>query len=146
LTVICALMTAGVFALFDVLVQKWSPAWGASRFLPLLAWLVALYSLVLVRFFSAPLRTVPREGWTWLLFGAGVLAVQSVIFIYAVARFGDATAANVVYNARGMWTVMAVWLVGHWFMNREQGLGVAVLRRRLAGAGVMSSSILLVLV
>jgi drug/metabolite transporter (DMT)-like permease len=146
LTIVCALVTAAVFALFDVLVQKWSPAWGASRFLPLLALLVVVYSMVLVRFFSAPLRTVPRAGWSWLLFGAAVLAVQSVIFIFAVARFGDATAANVVYNARGMWTVMAVWLVGHWFMNREQDLAVAVLRRRLAGAALMSSSIVLVLV
>jgi drug/metabolite transporter (DMT)-like permease len=146
LTVVCALVTAWVFALFDVLVQKWSPAWGSSRFLPLLAFLVALYSLVLVRFFSAPLRAVPREGWSWLLFGAGVLAVQSVIFIFAVARFGDATAANVVYNLRGMWTVLAVWWVGHWFLNREQQLARAVLGRRLAAAALMSSSILLVLV
>jgi drug/metabolite transporter (DMT)-like permease len=146
LTVACALVTAGLYALFDVLVQKWSPAWGAGRFLPLLACLVAVYSLVLVRFFNVSLRTVPREGWNWLLSGAGVLAVQSVIFIFAVAQFGDATAANVVYNARGMWTVLAVWLVGHWFMNREQELATSVLRRRLAGAAVMSSSIVLVLV
>jgi drug/metabolite transporter (DMT)-like permease len=145
LTVTCALVTAALFALFDVLVQKWSPAWGASRFLPMLALLVAVYSLALFRFFSAPLGTVRREAWPWLLTGAGVLALQSVVFIFAVAKYGDATAANVVYNARGMWTVMAVWLVGHWFRNREQELSVAVLRRRLAGAALMSGSIFLVL-
>jgi drug/metabolite transporter (DMT)-like permease len=146
LTILCALVSAVVFALFDVLVQQWSPGWGATRFLPLLAGMVAAYSVVLVRFFSAPLGKVPRGAWPWLLTGAGILAVQSVIFIFAVARFGDATAANVVYNARGFWTVVAVWLVGHWFVNREQGLETRVLRRRLVGAAVMSASIVLVLI
>jgi drug/metabolite transporter (DMT)-like permease len=145
-TVLYALVTALAFALFDVLVQKWSPGWGAQRFLPLLALLVAVYSLVLFRFFSAPLRMVPSGAWPWLLTGAGVLAVQSVAFIFTVARFGDATAANVVYNARGLWTVVAVGWVGHWFQNREQELGWGILRWRLAGAGLMSGSIVLVLV
>jgi drug/metabolite transporter (DMT)-like permease len=146
LTILCALASAAMFALFDVLVQKWSPAWGATRFLPLLAGLVAAYSLVLVRFFSAPLGKVSHHAWPWLLTGAGLLALQSVVFIYAVAQYGDATAANVVYNARGFWTVAAVWLVGHWFSNREQALATGILRRRLIGAAVMSASILLVLI
>lgn len=145
LTILCASVSAGVFALFDVLVQKWSPVWGAGGFLPLLVMLVAAYSLVLFPLFRAPLREVPSGAWRWLMPGAGLLAVQSVTFIFAVARFGDATAANVVYNARGLWTVLAVWLVGHWFRNREQELGVGVLGRRLAGAAVMGGSILLVL-
>jgi hypothetical protein len=37
-----------------------------------------------------------------------------------------------------------VWLIGHWFANEEQRLSPAVLRSRLAGAGLMLAAIALV--
>jgi len=58
--------------------------------------------------------------------------------------FGDATAMNVVYSARGVWSVAAVWLIGHWFANTEAQLGGGVFRGRLAGALLMTSAIVLV--
>jgi len=44
-----------------------------------------------------------------------------------------------------LWSVLAVWWVGHWFRNEEQALGAAVLRSRLAGAGLMLAAIALVM-
>jgi hypothetical protein len=58
--------------------------------------------------------------------------------------FHDATAANVLYSSRGLWSVVAVWAIGHWFSNREQHLGAAVLRWRLAGALLMLVAVVLV--
>lgn len=143
-TVLSAAVSAGCFALADVLVQKWAPAWGVTRFLPVMFGAVAVMSAGLIPFFSAPLRAVPRAAWGWLAGGCGLLTLQAGSLTYALGVFGDATAVNIVYSARGLWSVAAVWLIGHWFSNEEQRLAPAVLRSRLAGAGLMLAAISLV--
>ena len=144
-TILYAGSSATMFAIFDVLVQKWSPAWGLGRFLPVMLGFTALFSFVFVPFFHAPLREVPRTAWPWLLGGCGFIGLQSVVFVSTIAQFGAATTANVIYSSRGLWSVLAVWAIGHWFANREQHLGATVLRWRLAGAVLMMAAIALVL-
>ncbi|MEI6535432.1 MAG: DMT family transporter, partial [Verrucomicrobiaceae bacterium] len=68
------------FALVDVLVKEWSPAWGVGRFLPLVIGMGAILSFALMPFFKAPLRSIPRPVWRWLIPGALLMGVQSIIF------------------------------------------------------------------
>ena len=69
------------------------------------------------------------------------------MLILTLAKFGDATAVNVVYSARGLWSVVFVWVFGHWFGNRErEEEGAAVFRNRLIGASLVATAILLALV
>jgi drug/metabolite transporter (DMT)-like permease len=143
-TVLMAGLAAVCFALTDVLTQKWAPAWGVGRFLPLMFGAVAGLSVVLIPFFNAPLRAVPRAAWGWLAGGSVLLAMQAASMAYVLGVFGDATAVNIVYSSRGLWSVAAVWLVGHWFANEEQTLAPAVLRSRLIGAVLMLAAISLV--
>lgn len=145
-TVVMAGSAAAAFALFDVLVQKWTPTWGAGRFLPVMFGTLATFSLALIPFFRSPLRTISRAGWSWLLPGAVVLALQAAGMAYGIGVYGDATAMNVVYASRGLWSVVAVWLIGHWFSNEERNVGGTVLRGRLVGASLMLVAIALVLV
>ena len=144
-TVLLALLAAAAYALFDVLVQKWSPAWGAGRFLPIMFGFTALISTAFVPLFREPLRAIPRDAWPWLGAGAVFIALQAFFLVSAIAIFGDATAINVIYSSRGLWSVAAVWLVGHWFENTEQQLGSRVLRQRLAGAALMTAAIIVTL-
>jgi len=137
---------AGAFAIFDVLVQKWGPAWGAGRLLPCIFWINALLSFGLVFRFSAPLSKVPVPAWKWLIGGSVLLGVQSITFVSTLAIFGKATTANIIYASRGLLSVLLVWAVGHWFKNSEQHLGAHVLRWRLIGALLMLSAIVLVVV
>jgi len=145
-TIVAALVAALAFASCDVLLQKWAPAWGVGRYLPLMFGFVAVLSFGLIPVFSAPLRAVGRPAWPWLLGGAFMLAVQAAGIGYTIGRFGDVTAVNIVYSSRGLWSVLAVWWIGHWFHNDEQTLGGAVLRLRLWGAALMLAAIGLVLV
>ena len=148
-TSLWALASAGCYALFDVLVQKWSPAWGAGRFLPAMAAIAALPALAVWPVASAArrdkplLRAASRAAWPWLAGGAFCMAIQAVLITGAVAIFGDATAVNVVYSARGLWAVVAVMVVGHWFRNEERLLGPVVLRARLCGAAMMTVAIVI---
>lgn len=144
-TICYAGMSAAAFALFDVLVQKWSPAWGAGRFLPAIFWFVAAFSVVLIPLFSAPVSAISRAAWPWLISGCVLIGAQSLMFVMVIVEFRNATATNVVYSTRGFWSVVVVWAVGHWFANREQYAGTSVLGWRLAGALLMTAAIVLVM-
>ncbi len=144
-TVVLAAGAAVAFALSDVLVQKWAPEVGPGRFLPIMFGGLAVFSLGLIPFFNAPLCSMPAAAWPWLLSGSVLLALQAAGMAWTLATHGDATAANVIYSSRGLWSVVLVWLVGHWFGNAEGKLPAAVLRRRFAGASLMLLAIGLVL-
>lgn len=146
ITFIAGGIGAVAFAVFDVLVQKWGPTWGAGRLLPCIFWINALLSFGLIFRFSAPLSKIPCKAWPWLAGGSALLGVQSITFVSTLAVFGKATNANIVYASRGLLSVALVWMVGHWFQNAEQHLGAKVMRWRLAGAMLMLSAIVLVVV
>lgn len=137
---------AVAFAIFDVLVQKWGPYWGVGRLLPCIFWINALLSFGLIFRFSAPLTAIRPQAWPWLAGGSALLGTQSIIFVSTLAVFGKATSANIVYASRGLLSVVLVWVIGHWFMNAEQHLGPKVMRWRMAGALLMMSAIVLVVV
>ncbi len=137
-------LAAAAFALFDVLVQKWSPAWGAGRFLPVMMGFVAVFSTLLLPLGWKAGERIPTEAWRPLILGAILIGVQGVLLIAAVAIFAKATRVNVVYSARGLWSVLAVWWVGHWFGNSERHQGSAVFRTRLVGATLLLFAIVMV--
>lgn len=143
-TILASGLAAAAFAVFDMLVQLWSPAWGLGRFLPLTMAAAGLFSFAFVPRFRAPLSAIPGQAWRWLLGGTIAMALQSVMFVSTVAQWGNAPTANVLYSSRGLCSVLLVWLVGHWVQSREQHLGRAIFAWRLAGATLMLSAIGLV--
>jgi len=145
-TVALAASSALAFAFCDVLVQRFTPAWGPGRFLPVMFGLVGLFSFGLIPVFAAPLRTVPRAAWAWLLPGAVLLAMQAAGMAFTLGVHGRATVANVLYSTRGLWSVLAIGLLGAWLGTAgERKLPPEVFRRRLWGAGLMMAAVALVL-
>lgn len=134
------------FAMFDVLMQKWAPLWGAGRLVPLVMGLGALFSIGFIPLFQQPLWRIPGPAWKPLLAGSACISGQGILLILTVAIFGDSTAVNVVYSCRSLWMVLVVWWIGHWFRNAEQDLGSRVLGWRLAGAGLMSLAVIIAVV
>lgn len=145
-TIVCAALAAATYAIFDVLVQRWSPAWGVGRFVPLTMAAAGLFSCAFIPRFRAPLSTISRPTWRWLFAGTATMAAQSLLFVYTIAQWGHAAAANVIYSSRGLWSVLLVWQVGHWVQNREQHLGHRILAWRFAGATFMMAAIVLVFI
>jgi len=143
-TIFLAVLAAASYALFDVLVQKWSPAWGAGRFLPIMMVFVALFSLPLQALgkYSNPSLDAPSaSAGKWLAGGAACFALQVGMFVSSIALYGNAAVANVLYSSRGLWSVLAVWLVGHWFANRERHYAPRVLAWRFVGAVLLMAAI-----
>jgi drug/metabolite transporter (DMT)-like permease len=147
-TILLAGLGATGYACFDVLVQKWSPLWGTGRLLPLAMICAAAYSIPLRRLESrgnAANREKSQTYAPWLAAGAICFAVQGLMFMSAISIYRQATSANVLYSSRGLWSVVAVWAIGHWFSNREQHLGARVLAWRLVGAVLLMAAIVMVL-
>jgi drug/metabolite transporter (DMT)-like permease len=149
-TIVLAGLGAASYACFDVLVQKFSPAWGTGRIVPLAMASAAVYSIPLRRFDRAKARVHQasdggRAYTPWLAAGAVCFAVQGLTFISTISIYRQATSANVLYSSRGLWSVVAVWGIGHWFTNREQHLGARVLVWRFIGAILLMAAIVMVL-
>jgi drug/metabolite transporter (DMT)-like permease len=137
-----ALAAAG-FALFDVLVRKWAPAWGVGRFLPIMMGMVSLSALAQLALFHRSMGGAPPGARRSLYLGAALMVAQAVSLIGAIGHYANTTTINVVYSARGLWSVLAVWSIGPWFGNREREGGAAVFRARLVGAGLLLSAVVL---
>lgn len=143
-TVWLSLAAASAYALFDVLVMSWAPNWGTGRFLPIVMLMSGLLSLAFL-----PLARKGKAGPGWreqrpLFCGALFIALQALILVSSMATFGDATAINVIYSTRGLWSVLAVWWLGHLFANTERSQGGSVFRARLFGAVCLCASVVLV--
>ncbi|MCE9587431.1 MAG: DMT family transporter [Verrucomicrobia bacterium] len=155
-----SLAAAAVFALTDVLVQRWVPLVGYSRFAPLMFGSVGLFSLVYVpRLMSS--RASFSGGGTlsflvagssfftslpWLLFGALLLAVQALAMYSAIGLFGSATMTNILYGSRCLWSVLLVWVLGAMAGDSLTSQGrVGVMTRRLIGALLLLGAMTLVL-
>jgi drug/metabolite transporter (DMT)-like permease len=145
-TVLSAGSAAACYALFDVLVQKWSPAWGIGTFLPVMMGMVGVFSLPVGFLFPAPLLKLPPLTLKWLVGGGMLFALQSILLVSSIGYFGQATTSNVIYSSRGLLSVAAVMLIGHWFNNAEKELEAAVMTQRFIGAALMFVAILLVLI
>jgi drug/metabolite transporter (DMT)-like permease len=132
---------AAAFALTDSLMQRWIQGVGFGHFAPVMFGTIALLSFGLVPLFSAPLRALPTLTWRWAIGGSAMLALQAMGISYAIGIYREVTKANILYNTRGMWSVVLVWLIGHWFDNAERDHGARVMIRRMIGAPILLSAV-----
>lgn len=133
------------YAAADSAMQAYGSALGYQKMIAGTFSVVMVYSLFLIPRFRGPVSTVSKATWAWLLGGATVWAFQTCLMAYVLSAYGKATVVNVVYSSRGVWAVLLVWAVGHWFANQEQSLGRGVLARRLLGALLLVAAIFAVM-
>jgi drug/metabolite transporter (DMT)-like permease len=142
LTIVMSLASAACFAMFDVLVQRWAPAWGPGRLLPIVFWMVSLMSLAMlpwVQWHEFRDRTVQK-----LLIPASILvSLQALCIIVAVAAFGDAARINVVYSLRGIWGVGLAWGAAMIWGGAEADLRKSAIFMRAFGAVLLTLAVVL---
>jgi drug/metabolite transporter (DMT)-like permease len=145
LGIVFGFLAAALFSLTDVWSQMWAPGWGFGHFAPVVFGTVGVLSFGLIPVFREPLQKMGRVNFAWLLGGATIIGLQVTGVAYSVMVFGAATKVNVLYNTRGVWSVVLVWVFGHWFGNTERSLGHAIFIRRLTGAILLLAAIVLVM-
>ena len=82
---------AASFSMTDVLAQKWAPAWGFTRFAPMMFLTVGVLSLGLIPHFRGSLWELPARTWRWLLPGSVLLGIQAGGVAVSIMTFGQAT-------------------------------------------------------
>ncbi len=144
--VVMALISAAFFALADVLLQRWAPAFGAKTFLAIMSATTGALSL----FAMTLLPKRPPMPWNratqWSLGGSALIAAQSMLMGISLAFFNDAIGVNVIYATRGMWSLAVVALLGPLLGNRERhesgrAYGIRIVAAMLLMAGVVCAVI-----
>lgn len=128
------LSAAVCFASTDVLMQRWVSDWGFGHFAPTMFLTIALLSCGLVPLFSAPISAMPTRSLYAALAGGAVLGLQATGMAFSIATYREVTTTNILYNTRGIWSVLIVWAIGPMFGNLERDHGTRVMLRRLGGA------------
>lgn len=142
LTILLAILAASSFATFDVLVQKWAPAWGPGRFLPCIYWMVGVYSVLLIPFVQFD-KIFDREIRVPLFIGTFLIAFQAMFIVFTLSAFGDATRVNVMYATRGIWSVVLAWAVARRWGGSEASVLYRWMLIRLFGAVLLTGAVIL---
>ena len=148
-TVLFALGSSSAFALCDVFFQAWARFWGIGLFIPVVFTVVLILSFGLRYGFPRQTASFSTAARRWLVAGCILNALQIMGMFICVGFFrhaNAATAVNIVYNSRGIWSVLLVWLAGHWFGNIEREQGAQIMIPRLAGSMLLLIAIVLTLV
>jgi drug/metabolite transporter (DMT)-like permease len=144
-SILYALLAAGSYALFDVVVQRWSRTWGTGRLLPLAFWMSGLLSCLAWPWLSRGDFSRP-EVRKPLLLGGFLFAIQSLSIGASIGLYGDAARINIVYSLRGLWGVLLAWVLSRWMVTSESHYRPSVMLWRLFGALLLTLAIVLAIV
>lgn len=145
MTLFLSLGSAVSFSLCDAVMEKYGRGFGEAPFLFHMVCYTALLSFFLVPFFEGKLRDIPRASWRWGFVGTLFMAFEAVCLYGAISFYGNATAANILYSSRGIWSIVFVWLLGSFFKNEERKAGRSVMIKRMMGSVLLFGAIILVL-
>ena len=145
-TALFSLLCALGFALSDIYIQKWAPVYGPDRLVFAVFVMVAILSLGFIPFFRKTRLLFKFPVSFFFSLSIVCIALQSVLVAVALSRFGNATAVNIAFSSRGMWSVLFIWLFGSLIGNNEHMLGRKIFWQRLAGSACILLAIILVMV
>lgn len=135
---------AVTFGLTDVLVQHWTHFLGVPAFVALMFAITGVFALAV---FLPRLRGgIGAAALGPLIAGAVFYSVQILSMAIALGLHESATAVNVVYGSRAVWSVALAWLLARLLKADEVGDSREVMVRRLAGSVLVFGAVLAVLV
>lgn len=142
-TILFALAGSFSFAMADVIVQRFGPAWGAARFAPAMFAVVGLATLPLVLLFEKTRPSLLHGSRRILAVAALFYAVQVMSIVYSLSQFGHAATVNIIYSSRGIWGVVLAWTLGPLVGLSEHQHGHGVFVKRMAAATLIIAAIVL---
>lgn len=138
-----AVSAACTMTLFDLLIQRWVPAWGAGYFLPIAFGFAAILSLVFLPLADRPQYLEEIGAARPLVLGATFMAIQAIGMTLTLGLFGDATRVNIVYSLRGLWGVLLTWLLASHFHRAGNTASHRTMIMRLIGAMLIGISVVI---
>ena len=139
-----ALGASAAFGMTDVLVQHWTHFLGVPAFVALMFGFTGI---------MAAAAFLPRlrggfgvAGLEPLGLGAILYSLQILGMAVALGLHRSATAVNIVYGSRAVWSVALAWMLARFLQAEEARDPREVMVRRLAGSLLIFGAVLAVLV
>jgi drug/metabolite transporter (DMT)-like permease len=143
--VFLALISCAIFGATDLMVQELGQRFGQRPFVMTVFCVKGALIALVLRLMGTSLLKVPAGARTWLAVSALLLGAQAAGFVLMLAEYGDASALNILYGTRGLWTIAVVWIFGRHMGAQERSRGKKILLHRLCGALVLFAAVVLVL-
>ncbi len=144
-TIVLTFLGASFLGLGDVIMEKFAPSFGEIPFLVIAMLSCAIASLALIPFFEGPLFAMSRPALGWVLGGSVLYGLEAIAFYIAISFYGQATAINVLYSSRGLWSIFVTWAMAYFFHYKPSPVSSAILLRRGIGTFLLFIAILLVI-
>lgn len=144
-SLVLALTAAAALTFFDLGLQSWGRRYPAVEFLPATFACTGAFSCVVLPWTDRPARLRQIHALRPLAIGSLLMAIQAMSMSYSLGQFGDAARINIVYALRGLWAVGLAWLLAQRYGGSESQLTRGVMLLRLAGALLLTSSVLMAL-
>jgi drug/metabolite transporter (DMT)-like permease len=138
-----ALLAACSMTLFDLLIQRWAPQWGAGYFLPIAFAFSALFALAFVSLADRPADLRRMDVFPLLAAGALLMSIQAIGMTLTIGLFGDATRVNIVYSLRGLWGVLLTWFLLRHVNATDSRPSQRTMIMRLIGAALIGVSVII---
>lgn len=145
LGITCALSASFFFAASDIFVIAHASSFGSNTFFAVMMGVQCLLSFAFIPFFQGSIRKIPHAAVPWLLVSLFFMAAQAMTMNYALACYQHATAFNVLYSSRGLWSILLLGLFGRYVQNIELVGNRRLVIQRLAGASLLMVAVILVL-
>jgi drug/metabolite transporter (DMT)-like permease len=146
LTILLACSSAASFALADILAQRYAVAFGKGAFMSLAMGTMSVISIGFLPLSNGPLSALTRRQVVITVAASALIAVQATGMFYTLATFGEATAVNILYSTRGLWSVLLIAALTAFGLSREGAqAGRGGLLRRASGAVLLGAAIVLVI-
>ena len=145
LTISLSLLSALFFACSDQLVGVFGEDFGKRSFLIIAMAANALLSFALIPFFNAPLRRITASAWPWVLAASFGMGIQALLLNYTLAASGEVVAVNILYSARGLFSVIIGLMVGLLFTLPMEKMTARMRLQRIAGAILITIAIAIAL-
>ena len=142
-----ALFAALAFAATDVVVQAQTPRTGFTLFMPVMFGLVGLASFPILLPQAVRAARIPERtgAWKWAAAGISLLALQCIGVAAAIGIFGEATAVNIVYSSRGLWSIILLAMLARPLGMAEGHLDRKTFRLRFLGSILILAAVVIVL-
>ena len=145
LTITLSLISAFSFACFDQMAGVFGGDFGKHSFLVIVMVVNALLSFSLIPFFNAPLKQISRSAWPWAIAGSVGMGVQALVLTYTLASSGEVVVVNILYSARGLFSVLIGLGIGLLFTLKIEQITRRVRIQRIIGAIMISAAIAIAL-
>jgi drug/metabolite transporter (DMT)-like permease len=145
LTITLSLISAFSFACFDQMAGVFGGSYGKHAFLVIVMLVNAALSFFLIPFFHSPVKEIERSAWPWVIAGSLGMALQALVLTYTLATSGEVVVVNIIYSARGLFSVLIGLAIGLLFAVKIEQMSRRVRIQRMLGALMISVAIAIAL-